>query len=381
MFYIKCFLLHISLLILLIQFTSLPIHAVSIVQVPYIYQYRCEYKNETLETLSFNESYATDINDSGEIVGFCKNLSSYPQKNAFINYPNGQLEIIDIQAIDITSLIINNKSQVAGTCVIKDENNNGKSVGFLWERGKKIKYLPTLGGNNTWVKDINDLGQVVGVSETGIKSDFDKITNVRHAFLWENDKMLDLATLHTSEGLGGDMSEALAINNLSEVIGLSNFAIKIGNEKKKAVSKPFYWNGSMMEIPCGKAPVAINNKSNVVLNDFNQSIIWNPSSNTAYSISHSPAVDINDNDIVIFTTSSLLKPNEPYNEEIPFYANKKLHRGTSFYCMDNNLRCIIIYFSKINNKNQIIGYGLIESLNEPHCCKLTPLNSNGTIGN
>ena len=47
--------------------------------------------------------------------------------------------------------------------------------------------LGTLGGNYSHAQDINEKGQIVGISET--------LTGDRHAFLWQNGSMIDLGTL------------------------------------------------------------------------------------------------------------------------------------------------------------------------------------------
>jgi probable HAF family extracellular repeat protein len=69
----------------------------------------------------------------------------------------------------------------------------------------------TLGGNGmTEALAINDVGQVVGSSFTA--------THESHAFLWEAGAMQDLGTL------GGGGSVALAINDASQVVGQSDTA-------------------------------------------------------------------------------------------------------------------------------------------------------------
>ena len=68
--------------------------------------------------------------------------------------------------------------------------------------------LGTLGGNDSYAWGINELGQVVGHSETA--------DGHVHAFLWEEGTgMTDLGTL------GGDDSYARGINDLGQVVGAS----------------------------------------------------------------------------------------------------------------------------------------------------------------
>src|SRR5262245_60053990 len=78
--------------------------------------------------------------------------------------------------------------------------------------------LGTLGGGGSEAFGINDLGQVVGQSETG------RGHRELHAFVWTrgardgvkgNREMKDLGTL------GGDASQANDINDLGEIVGLS----------------------------------------------------------------------------------------------------------------------------------------------------------------
>jgi probable HAF family extracellular repeat protein len=70
--------------------------------------------------------------------------------------------------------------------------------------------LGTLGGAFSDAVAINDAGQVVGVSETA--------SGQLHGFLWHNGMMTDLGTL------GGSFSAAVAINDAGQVVGVSQIA-------------------------------------------------------------------------------------------------------------------------------------------------------------
>jgi len=93
---------------------------------------------------------------------------------------------------------INRKGQVVGS-----SECGGERHAFLWQDGKMLD-LGTLGGNNSDAQDINDHEQVVGYSGIGGKN---------HAFLWQDGKMFDLGTM------GGTASRAYAINNRGQVVG------------------------------------------------------------------------------------------------------------------------------------------------------------------
>ena len=106
---------------------------------------------------------------------------------------------------------INDAGQVAGNSTTA----SGVEHAFLWTPGgtdgvptnPQMKDLGTLGGASSHAWEMNDVGQVVGMSETG--------AGESHAFLWQNGVMSDLGTL------GGTVSFARGINNLGQVVGQS----------------------------------------------------------------------------------------------------------------------------------------------------------------
>jgi probable HAF family extracellular repeat protein len=111
--------------------------------------------------------------------------------------------------------------------------------------------LGTIGGHISDAIAINDAGQVVGISYVTSQNASD------HAFFWSaSTGMLDLGTL------GGNNSEALAINNAGQVVGCSDTTANINGHA-------FLWtqSGGMQDINslgAGSCATAINDLGQVV---------------------------------------------------------------------------------------------------------------------
>lgn len=171
-----------------------------------------------------HESYATGVNDIGQIVGW--NFGRHPTNVAFWNsflWENGSLTLLQDILFSETSGI-NNKGQVIG------QGGNNTSI---WENGA-WRSIGTLSGEFccSVPRGINDLTQVVGNSPAG--------NNTRHAFFYDEGakKIRDLGTL------GGANSFALAVNNLGQAVGYSQ--ITTGNTN--ATHAFLYSNGEMIDL-------------------------------------------------------------------------------------------------------------------------------------
>jgi probable HAF family extracellular repeat protein len=168
-----------------------------------------------LSTLPFRDSsYATGINNAGQVVGYSFQAGLIQSWNGAFLYSGGQMQ--DLGNLLNNPLIgqgaaangINNTGQIVGWSVTGDGST---SHAFLYSGGQ-MQDLGTIGGTdlNSSAIGINDSGQVAGDSYTA--------GGAEHAFLYSGGKMQDLGTL------GGTSSTAIAINNAGQVVGLSTTA-------------------------------------------------------------------------------------------------------------------------------------------------------------
>jgi probable HAF family extracellular repeat protein len=152
-------------------------------------------------------SGASDINDSGQVVGQSSNQDG--NYVAFV-WQDGTMQ-------ELPGLSEDNYNSYA-----KAINNNGVAVGassstsncpvdvacmhaVRWQDGQ-VQDLGTLGGNSSLALDVNERGDIVGYSDTA--------EGTIHAFLWTSGQLIDLGPEPETE-----YSTAEIVNNRGQILG------------------------------------------------------------------------------------------------------------------------------------------------------------------
>ena len=144
-------------------------------------------------------SYATDINERGQVTGW---VETNRIDHAFLLTGNETRDLGSIGNGESIGRALNASGDVVGEL----RGGNAEQHAFLYHDGKMLD-LGTLGGRTSYAAGINDRSEIAGTSETP--------SGHKHAFLYSNGVMRDLGTL------GGDVSEASGINNEGIVVGSS----------------------------------------------------------------------------------------------------------------------------------------------------------------
>lgn len=161
-----------------------------------------------LGTLGGINSSATGINNFGQVVGSSV-TSDNVTSHAFLTGPNG-VGIKDLGTLGGTESAANSVNDYGQVVGWSDSAGNTESLGFITDRnGVGMTRLSALGGTEfgTTGNDINNLGEVVGYTETSIDSIGAFITGPNG---------VGIKNLNT---LNGYLNIANAINNSGLVVG------------------------------------------------------------------------------------------------------------------------------------------------------------------
>lgn len=159
----------------------------------------------SLSTNNNNYAYAYGINDSGQVVGDML-LSDIGRTHATLWNGSVATDLGTLGApySNSSARAINASGQVVGWSGLTNSsaNDNSNVHATVWN-GTTITDLGALGVGSSLANDINDSNQVVGTSSG-------------RATLWDGAAITDLGTLESYSN-----SDAIAINNLGQVVGMS----------------------------------------------------------------------------------------------------------------------------------------------------------------
>jgi probable HAF family extracellular repeat protein len=204
---------------------------------------------------------ASDLNDAGQVVG--TGTASLPIGNFIVlnhayRFSNGTTTDLDNRQGGASSAFgINNNGEItgsmsSGTCTLVSVGGGlgctsptglGDTHAFL-DTGSGLKDIGTLGGNFSEGRGINNMGEIVGGSNT-------VAGGIDHVFIYYRGAMRDLGAFE------GQSSEGTAINDNGQVIGTTG-------------STGFLWQSGAFHLlptlPGGtfNLPAGINNRGDIV---------------------------------------------------------------------------------------------------------------------
>lgn len=162
-----------------------------------------------LNTLGGRWTFIAEINQQGVLAGSSETSTGSLHG---VVYEDASLRDIGTIVPGGLSLSAINDSGIAVGETRQPSNNRAVIV----TGPNDFTILGTLGGNYSSAFDINNLGQITGISFTGREFLPTPTVPFDEAFLYENGQMIGIG------GLGGQVSYGYAINDLGQIVGQSS---------------------------------------------------------------------------------------------------------------------------------------------------------------
>jgi probable HAF family extracellular repeat protein len=171
-----------------------------------------------LPTLGGDQAQALAINAAGVVVGAATSEPGLDAPFTACRWADGEAEGLGTLGGYSVANDVGGQGWIVGGSGIEVDGKPGSVVApgaraVLWRDGELID-LGTLGGDISQARALNEAGQIAGYSTTGPDQTFPGPG--MHAFLWEDGTLTDLGTLP-----GSETSLAFAINEAGQVVGTS----------------------------------------------------------------------------------------------------------------------------------------------------------------
>lgn len=164
---------------------------------------------QDLGTLGGATAVASGINNNGLVVGWSSIIlpGGTPQHACLWTAP-GAVQDLGAWGGDSWAYGINSSGQVVGAAAATSPGGASVQHAFLWTAAAGLQDLGTLGGDNSSALAINDLSQIVGFANT--------VSGQKHAF-----RRLAGGSMQNLGTLGGDASGANGVNSRGQAVGWS----------------------------------------------------------------------------------------------------------------------------------------------------------------
>ncbi|MHB1456523.1 MAG: hypothetical protein ACYC0V_06355 [Armatimonadota bacterium] len=186
------------------------------------------------------DSIAWDLNNSEQVVG---TVTTPDGVKSFLWEKGSITEISAPYSGSIVAMAVNSIGQVTGNASVVRPHPTMQGLfenltyAFIWDKGE-MRELPSLGTPFGAGLDINDVGQIVGVT----LAKKDNPPTPMHAALWDDEEVIDLGVLYE---MADESSMACSINNYCQIVGVSIKEWVLTDSEtgaRRGINCGFYWD-------------------------------------------------------------------------------------------------------------------------------------------
>ena len=335
-----------------------------------------EYVITELGTFGGSNSWAGDVNESGQVVGTADLPGGHPQ-HPFL-WENGVMtDLGTLGGCCSYGYDINNPGQITGLSYVID----GTYRAYLWENGVTNDLGTLPGFEYSTASGLNDAGQVIGYSNHvpgGGNQDYTP-------FLWESGVMIDLHDT-LPPGSTWELRSANDINGAGQMVGHGltpaghYYAFRLQNGEATDLGTLSGYDSSSAHSSNDVGQIVGTATRHFIYSSINQAFLWENGVMVGLGRlpfhNHSGARDINDEGQVVgysSLTSTRDRRAVLWQAGAVLDLNELLPPGSAW---------TLESASAINNAGQIVGYGMIN--NETRGFLMTPrtlgdLNGDGCV--